>query len=134
MENEAETTFCNPSEIDKESVNCEVVTINGSEIEKHKEVHLETNEKDFTSENKTKEEEIRKTSSIVYKYDLCEFETIHHPGLKSRMTKIQGRTIEHQCEHCSEKFETRKKLKNHIYCIHTGKYKTFAKLFTEANP
>ena len=48
MENEAEITFCNPSEIDKESVNCEVVTINGSEIEKHKEVHLDVNSRQYT--------------------------------------------------------------------------------------
>ena len=47
------------------------------------------------------------SSSIVYKCDLCEFETIHHHGLNSHITKMYGRKIEHQCEKCSEKFEAR---------------------------
>ena len=102
---------------------CEVVTITESDLEKHKEeVHLETSGKEVPS----KEEDQRKTCWIVYKCDVCEFEKIHHPRLKSHMTKMHGRTIEHQCEQCSEKFETRKKLKSHIYCIRSGKYKTFA--------
>ena len=48
------------------------------------------------------------SSAIVYKCDLCEFETIHHPALNSHMTKMYGRKMEHQCEQCSDKYEARK--------------------------
>ena len=135
VNNEAEMTFCNPSETEKESENCEVITISENHLEEHvEEVHLEINVKESSLENKSNNENQIKKCAIVYKCELCEFETVHHPGLKSHMTKMHGRTIEHQCEQCSEKFETRKKLKNHIYCIHSGKYKTFAELCAEANP
>ena len=106
VDNESEMTFCNPSEveketeIEKESEKCEVVAINESYLKIHKEKdHLDNNGKS-PSENKSNEEDQIKTSAIVYKCDMCEFETIHHPGLKSHMTKMHDRTIEHQCEQC----------------------------------
>ena len=81
VDSKAEMTFCNPSEIEKESEKCEVVTINESDSEMHKEKdHLETNGKEVPSENESKEEDQIKTSAIVYKCDMCEFKTIHHPG------------------------------------------------------
>ena len=65
---------------------------------------------------------------------MCEFTTTHNPGLKSHMTKMHGKTVKYPCEQRSEIFDTRKKLKSHIYCIHSGKYKTHAQLIDEAVP
>jgi hypothetical protein len=67
-----------------------------------------------------------KSEVEVYKCSMCDFETTHNPGLKSHMTKMHVQKPIHSCDQCSETFETRKKLKNHIYCIHSGKYKTLA--------
>ena len=69
----------------------------------------------------------------TYKCNICDFKTAHNPGLKSHMTKMHGQKVQHSCDQCSEKFDTRKKLKSHIYCIHSGKYKTLAQLIDEAN-
>ena len=70
----------------------------------------------------------------LYNCEVCDFNTTHHPGLKSHTTKMHGENLKYSCEQCEETFDTRKKLKNHIYCIHSGKYKTLAQLIDEAVP
>ena len=130
-ETQGETTFFNPScSAEKPFLD---ITDNIIEIENNDEPNESTCEIE-TDEKETKDEETSKTSPVVYKCDICDFETTHHPGLKSHMTKMHNQKITHKCEQCSETFETRKKLKNHVYCIHSGKYKTLAELCAEANP
>ena len=80
------------------------------------------------------ESESGKPGEETFKCSMCNFTTTHNPGLKSHMTKMHVQKLKHSCEQCSESFDTRKKLKSHIYCINSGKYKTLAQLIDEANP
>ena len=70
----------------------------------------------------------------MLKCEVCEFQTTNQPGLKSNKTKMHGKKIKHPCDHCEGTFETRKKLKKLIYCIHCGKYKTMIQLIDECVP
>ena len=70
-------------------------------------------------------DEIKPTGDIL-KCNLCNFTTRHHPGFKSHTTRMHGEEVKYSCLLCSERFETKKILKSHIYCIHSGKYKTLA--------
>ena len=51
---------------------------------------------------------------------MCDFENFHNTGLKSHMTQIYGeKNNNFFCEQCEKTFESKKKLKEHIYCVHT---------------
>ena len=78
--------------------------------------------------------EIEKSSSGIYNCSFCDFTTAHHPGFKCHVTKMHGEKVKYPCDQCEETFDSKKKLKNHIYCIHSGKYKTLAQLIDEAVP
>ena len=54
-------------------------------------------------------------------YELCEFKTYTEPGLEHH--KIYCRRNpknKHPCDKCDQAFESKKKLKGHIYCAHTN--------------
>ena len=54
------------------------------------------------------------------KCDLCSFETTYSSGLKTHVTKMhQEKNHYHYCERCEKSFENKKKLKEHIFCVHT---------------
>ena len=129
-------TFCNPSTVDKSYQECNCETENQVDLEMHTEKTHENTQTGPSEVEKVekKQTEIGQSEEEVYKCSMCEFETTHNPGLKSHMSKMHGHKTKHLCDQCSETFETRKKLKNHIYCIHSGKYKTLAQLIDEANP
>ena len=127
-ETEEELSICIPRNTENQCEECNYVTEYLPDLEKHqKYMHGST-------EIQTLESDEIKPSEEIYKCSLCDFSTTHHPGLKSHTTKMHGEKVKHPCELCSETFETKKKLKNHIYCIHSGKYKTLAQLIDEAVP
>ena len=70
----------------------------------------------------------------TFKCKICDFTTTHQPGLKSHVTKMHEKTENYPCDLCCEKFSSKKKLKTHIYCVHSGKNKTLAQLIDEAVP
>jgi hypothetical protein len=126
-QNDNEITFCNPSTVEKECEEYDFITENPDDLEKHK-----GNSHENLSEIETIETESGQSLDETYKCNI--FKTAHNPGLKSHMTKMHGQKVQHSCDQYSEMFHTRKKLKSHIYCIHSGKYKTLAQLIDEANP
>ena len=138
LENESEktvndVTLCNYSSAEKSFQECNDKTETQVDLELHKQNVHESTIKD-PSEVETIQTENINSEVEVFKCSMCDFETTHNPGLKSHKTKMHVQKAIHSCEQCSETFETRKKLKNHIYCIHSGKYKTLAQLIDEANP
>ena len=107
---------------DQKSEECENNTKNQTNLEQHvKSIHESKN---------VSEMEIKSTE--IYNCSLCDFTTTHHPGLKSHSTKMHSEKVKHPCEQRAETFDTKQSLKIHIYCIHSGKYKTLAQLIDEA--
>ena len=104
VETESDITFCNPSTIEKTCEDCAFTSENETDMENH---HNNTHE-----ENKS-EIEIEIDSEYQSKEEI--FTTSHPPGLKSHITKMYIQKVTNKCEQCSESFETRKKLKIHIY-------------------
>ena len=126
---ESDITFCNPSTVEKSCEESDYITEKEDDLEMHVQNDHEKSPHDLFNI-----ETIETEGEEIYKCSECEFKTTHNPGLKSHMTKMHGNKVKHSCDQCSETFETRKKLKNHIYCIHSGKYKTLTQLIHEANP
>ena len=54
-------------------------------------------------------------------YELCKFKTRTEPGLEHHRKYCKGNPKnKHPCDKCDQSFESKKKLKNHIYCAHTN--------------
>ena len=78
-----------------------------------------------------KEQHVNTDKTTETPEDVFECDPFDH-GLMSHKTKMHKNA--HPCDQCSETFDSRKKLKSHIYCIHSGKYKTFAQYLDECYP
>ena len=128
-ESETDMTFCNPY-LQQPSEDFEFVPENSVELENHmKEIHENINNE------KSNPETVEKEVEVIYQCDLCDFKTTHSPGLKIHKTKVHNIKVKYPCDQCSEgPFDSKKKLKSHIYCVHSGKYKTLAQLIDECNP
>ena len=130
----SEMTFCNPYLMEQPCGECEFVCNSGMELENHVKEKHETNKVNGETE---KDESViidnqTETPEEIFQCDLCDFKTTNNPGLMSHKTKMHKNA--HPCDQCSETFDSRKKLKSHIYCIHSGKYKTLAQSIDECNP
>ena len=54
-------------------------------------------------------------------YELCEFKTFTEPGVENhRKYCKRNPTNKHPCDKCDQGFESKKKLKGHVYCAHTN--------------
>ena len=128
-EGQGEVTFCNPSA----EVNfCDLCEFSASDTQ-GLETHIKDNhnrkpmtEDSHESDFGNKHDENIYIPEKTFKCELCEFTTLQTQGLKIHKSKMHPGPNKYPCDQCKEEFETKKRLKGHIFKIHSGKYRSLA--------
>ena len=93
--------------------------IKNDDEENENDINNETADKTFCNPFLTQDKS--EAEQFNCNYELCEFRTWTEPGLEHhRQYCKRNPKNKHPCDKCDQAFESKKKLKGHIYCAHTN--------------